>query len=301
MYSVPAACATRQQPIAFSMEPLMFRFRRRAMALVVVLASAGWLAGDLPGQGVPEPDLVIYGAVINVWDNANLRLGHGTLTWVHRPADGGAPVRVSTELGNFWNQYSYVLRVPCETEVPGVPASPDKISLTPGGLTFSRSEVSWDGNALTFAQPALASTAIAVADRGRIERVDFEISVPVVVDENGLPVDWQMLYFGRTGVDPQADPDGDGMSTGAEYLAGTDPTDPDSALAFIDVTLVGGGMQLEWWSVAGRSYAVQRSSNLVGEFIDVATGLGATPPSNVWNDVSAPGAGLHFYRLRIEP
>ncbi len=46
-------------------------------------------------------------------------------------------------------------------------------------------------------------------------------------DGNGLGDAWEQRYFGRTGVDPSADPDGDGASNGEEFLRGTDPTVPD--------------------------------------------------------------------------
>ena len=47
------------------------------------------------------------------------------------------------------------------------------------------------------------------------------------VDENsnGIPDWWEYKYFGHLGVDPDADPDGDGSSNLQEYQAGTDPTD----------------------------------------------------------------------------
>jgi hypothetical protein len=40
----------------------------------------------------------------------------------------------------------------------------------------------------------------------------------------GLPAGWQLRFFTQTGVDPNADPDGDGLSNYQEYLLGTDPT-----------------------------------------------------------------------------
>lgn len=52
---------------------------------------------------------------------------------------------------------------------------------------------------------------------------------PLDLDGNGLPDDWEMQHFGRTGVDPNADSDGDGFSNLAEYEAGTDP---NSAASF---------------------------------------------------------------------
>lgn len=45
-------------------------------------------------------------------------------------------------------------------------------------------------------------------------------------DGSGLPVTWELHYFGHTGVDPQADPDGDGLSNLQEYRRYSDPTNP---------------------------------------------------------------------------
>ena len=47
-------------------------------------------------------------------------------------------------------------------------------------------------------------------------------------DTNGLPCWWELQYFGKTGVDPNADPDGDGLSNLQEYQWGTDPNNPDT-------------------------------------------------------------------------
>ncbi len=47
-------------------------------------------------------------------------------------------------------------------------------------------------------------------------------------DGSGLPVAWELAYFGVTGVNPDADPDRDGVSNYEEYLDGTDPTNPKS-------------------------------------------------------------------------
>lgn len=48
------------------------------------------------------------------------------------------------------------------------------------------------------------------------------------LDGNGLDDAWEIRFFGRAGVDPGADADGDGFGNRAEFLAGTDPTDAAS-------------------------------------------------------------------------
>lgn len=53
-------------------------------------------------------------------------------------------------------------------------------------------------------------------------------SQPADVDGNGLPDLWEQIYFGRTGVNPGADPDGDGLSNFQEYQYHTSPTKEDT-------------------------------------------------------------------------
>ena len=53
------------------------------------------------------------------------------------------------------------------------------------------------------------------------------------MDTNGLPFWWELLNFGQTGVDPNADPDYDGICNLQEYLSGTDPNDPYSGQAIM--------------------------------------------------------------------
>jgi hypothetical protein len=53
-------------------------------------------------------------------------------------------------------------------------------------------------------------------------------SQPLDADGNGLPDTWEMLYFGHTGVNPNADPDGDGLSNLQEYKNHTNPLKADT-------------------------------------------------------------------------
>src|SRR5689334_1842583 len=82
------------------------------------------------GQGIPEPSLVMYGRVLNITSNANLRLGYGSLTCTFRPSGGGSAIAASAVLTNINNQFSYLLRITCETPVAGFPPSTNAIQLT---------------------------------------------------------------------------------------------------------------------------------------------------------------------------
>jgi hypothetical protein len=45
-------------------------------------------------------------------------------------------------------------------------------------------------------------------------------------DGNGIFDIWELFYFGQSGVDPHADPDGDGLTNVEEFQQGTNPVDP---------------------------------------------------------------------------
>jgi hypothetical protein len=69
----------------------------------------------------------------------------------------------------------------------------------------------------------------AVANIGQIKQLfSFDLAAVDLVhdsDQNGIPDWWEQFYFGSVGLDPLADPDGDGITTGQEFLNHTDPTD----------------------------------------------------------------------------
>lgn len=248
-------------------------------------------------EGIPEPSLVLYGVVNNPLAGGT-RVSFGTMTWSFRPLDGGPTLRLTGELTSINDQFSYVLRIPCETEIPGLPLSEGVLKLAATPTRYDRSQVTIEGLPASFKQPDLATLVLSRTDRGRIERIDLTVNIPV---GPGLPEAWQLQYFGRTGIDPDDDPDKDGMSNQAEFNAGTIPTDPESRFEILSVQAdPQGGVLIEWSSAEGKLYKVQRSGDLLSGFSDLRTGITATAPKNAFRDASATGTGPYFYRLRLE-
>ena len=63
----------------------------------------------------------------------------------------------------------------------------------------------------------------AMANIGQVKNL-FSFDLTFKTDPNNpLPDWWQMKYFGKIGVDPANDPDGDGVTTADEFLQGTNP------------------------------------------------------------------------------
>ena len=119
-------------------------------------------------------------------------------------------------------------------------------------------------------------------------------------DGDGLSDAWERYYFlSLTAAQPGEDMDGDERSNFTEFMTGTDPTDAGSRFDMRSaLRTTPGQIALNWASVAGRTYAVEVSEDLVN-FTPVATGLAATPPQNT-HEVPAPHGRL-FYRVTLEP
>ncbi|MGA9776773.1 MAG: S8 family serine peptidase [Verrucomicrobiia bacterium] len=123
----------------------------------------------------------------------------------------------------------------------------------------------------------------------------------VDTDGNGLPDWWELLYFGHlTGTDPNADPDHDGMNNLAEWIAGTNPTNAASVLRASVVSNSPSGVVVSWSSVAGKTYWLARSTNLLTGFSTISTNIAATAPTNTLTDTAILPVNTRFYRVGVE-
>jgi Tol biopolymer transport system component len=108
-------------------------------------------------------------------------------------------------------------------------------------------------------------------------------------DGDGIPDWWMIEYFGHSTGQAgdlslaQDDADGNGMSNLQKYLAGLNPTDPNSILAVsIATDATGTNTVLGWDAVAGKNYQLLSTTNLDNPAWSAVPGTVQAVPGSVW-------------------
>ena len=120
---------------------------------------------------------------------------------------------------------------------------------------------------------------------------------------NGVPVWWLEQYgLAMDGSADFVDSDADGRNNWAEWRCGTVPTNSASVLRFDEALLGSFGPVVRWQSVAGKSYRLDRSTNLVTDhfLFNVRSNIPASPPLNTETDTTAVGSSAFYYRVQLE-
>jgi YD repeat-containing protein len=121
-------------------------------------------------------------------------------------------------------------------------------------------------------------------------------------DGDGLPDDWELLFFGNLGRDGTGDSDSDGFRDSSEFVAGTNPTDPSSLLTITRAIPAGGQFTIEWQAVAGKTYRVQYKDTLnMPAWQNVAGDVTAGGATASKTDTTTGGIPLRFYRVTLAP
>jgi len=117
-----------------------------------------------------------------------------------------------------------------------------------------------------------------------------------------------------TGYDPLnaadglGDPDGDGIRTTDEVLAGTNPNSSNSYLRILSLQRQGDDVRLRWFTAGGKLNAIQAADSIVSgtpsNFTDLAyiPVAGSGDKTNTFVDVDAAKQGpARFYRIKLVP
>jgi len=130
--------------------------------------------------------------------------------------------------------------------------------------------------------------------------------VPEYVDSDGdgMPDGWEIFYhFDPEQDDASADYDHDGMSNWEEFLAGTDPTNPNDGLRLMPVfsnSPVGAPqVQLQFSAISNKTYTILYRNAAAGDRWTNLVHISALPTNRIVTVTNTLPAGLssRFYLL----
>jgi hypothetical protein len=119
-------------------------------------------------------------------------------------------------------------------------------------------------------------------------------------DNDGLPDSWELANFGTLNFGANDDPDHDGMSNRAEFIAGTNPNNPTSVLRLTKVTRQTSSVILNWQGGTNVTYYIQCSQSVgnTAAWTDIYTNPPSVSGTGTFTDLNASNAA-NYYRIRV--
>lgn len=194
-------------------------------------------------------------------------------------------------------------------------SAPHWVRLTRTNNTFtaynSTDGASWSqvGSQVTFtmASDSVIGLAVSAVNDGQLNTSSFDFvrvnnSATSDADNDGMPDAFELAY-GFNRFDPSdagQDADSDRMTNLQEYLAGTNPRNVSSVLRVTRINRINNNLVLSFLGGTGKTYAVERGTNIPVTSWQLVTNVNSGTSSNVTvtNAISVPRS---FYRVRLVP
>lgn len=111
------------------------------------------------------------------------------------------------------------------------------------------------------------------------------------LEQNDLPNDGSADY---------TDSDADRLNNWQEWICGTDPLDPASALRMFAPQVTPSAVRLTWQSVSDRTYVLERATEAAGgSFLPISSAVLGSHGTSWWNDTNMVDLGTVSYRVRV--
>lgn len=121
------------------------------------------------------------------------------------------------------------------------------------------------------------------------------------VNQNGLPDGWEMEKFNEVSPSRSADmdTDGDGLSDGAEFAAGTEPAQAESRLQVFSAEILSNNrIRLNWPSTPGKTYQILGSRD--GTSWEKYSAPVRASSESTQFVVPAPQGRFYFFKLQLQ-
>jgi YD repeat-containing protein len=120
-------------------------------------------------------------------------------------------------------------------------------------------------------------------------------------DQDQMEDTWETARLGSLARDGTGDLDNDGATDLWEFMAGTDPGNPNSRLHVTPASPNGGQVTITWQAVAGKTYALEYKDRIDDATWTRLTGE-VTAQGGTASKVDASSAGsTRFYRVVVTP